>query len=79
MSVISIIRRNVEIDTLWLSDKAIEVLKNGQLNRRLLSELISHEDFSALLGAVEKISGKEVSRYEKHWLSSVSGNQKSFR
>ena len=52
--------RNVEIDALRLSDAAIEVLKGGQLNRRLLSELISHEDFSALLGAVEIYIDRKV-------------------
>jgi hypothetical protein len=45
---------------LRLSDAAIEVLKDGKLNRRLLSEIISHEDFNALLNAVEIYVDRKV-------------------
>ena len=36
---------NTELDALNLGDDAIEVLKTGQFNHRLLSELICHKDF----------------------------------
>ena len=32
-----------------MGDNAIEVLKEGQFNHRLLSELICHKDFQRLL------------------------------
>jgi len=37
--------RHIEIDTLSLSDAAIEVLKSKKLNNRLVSELLSRADF----------------------------------
>ena len=50
---------NVEIGQLHLSDEAIAVLKNGKLNNRLISELLSHPDFPRLLIAIEiYIDGK---------------------
>ena len=36
---------NTELDALHLGDDAIEVLKTGKFNHRLLSELICHKDF----------------------------------
>ncbi|MCL2221323.1 MAG: helix-turn-helix domain-containing protein [Oscillospiraceae bacterium] len=45
--------RNVNIDELRLSDSAIESLKSDNFNHRLLSEIISHEDFSRLMSAIE--------------------------
>jgi len=45
--------RNVEIDKLQLFDTAIEVLMRDNINSRLISELISHEDFPQLLNAME--------------------------
>ena len=36
---------NTELDALHLGDDAIEVLKTGKFNHRLLSELICHNDF----------------------------------
>jgi hypothetical protein len=45
--------RNVGIDSLALSDGAIEVLKSKKLNNRLIGELLSHDDFGQLLNAVE--------------------------
>jgi len=45
--------RNVEIDALRLSDRAIEALKGDDFNHRLLSELISHPDFPKLMNAME--------------------------
>ena len=45
--------RNIEVDALSLSDSAIEVLKSKKLNNRLVSELLSHEDFGQLLNAIE--------------------------
>jgi len=41
--------RNAEIDGLRLSDEAIAVLKDGQLNNRLISEFLAHDDFPNLL------------------------------
>ncbi len=40
---------NTELDALNLGDDAIEVLKTGRFNHRLLSELIYHKDFQRLM------------------------------
>ena len=40
---------NTELDALRLGDDAIEVLKTGKFNHRLLSELICHKDFQRFL------------------------------
>ena len=40
---------NTELDALHLGDDAIEVLKTGKFNHRLLSELICHKDFQRLM------------------------------
>ena len=40
---------NTELDALHLSDDAIEVLRTGKFNHRLLSELICHEDFQRFM------------------------------
>ena len=40
---------NTELEALHLGDGAIEVLKAGQFNHRLLSELICHKDFQRLM------------------------------
>jgi len=40
---------NTELEALHLGDNAIEVLKDGQFNHRLLSELICHKDFQRFL------------------------------
>ena len=40
---------NTELEALHLGDGAIEVLKDGQFNHRLLSELICHKDFQSLM------------------------------
>ena len=45
--------RNIEMDKLKLSDNAIEVLKDGKLNNRLISEFLSHKDFPKLLRSME--------------------------
>ena len=45
--------RHIEVDTLDLSDDAIEILKGEKLNNRLLCELIAHPDFQKLMNAVE--------------------------
>ena len=52
--------RNIEIDALALSDSAIEVLKGKKLNNRLISELISHEDFPNLLSAMEVYIDRKI-------------------
>ena len=40
---------NTELDALHLSDDAIEVLRTGKFNHRLLSELICHKDFQRFM------------------------------
>ncbi len=40
---------NTELDTLHLSDAAVDVLKDSRFNHRLLSELICHKDFRRLM------------------------------
>lgn len=52
--------RHIEIDALALSDSAIETLKSKRLNNRLVSELLSHEDFGQLLNAVEVYIDKKL-------------------
>ena len=52
--------RNVEIDALSLSDRAIETLKSKTLNNRLVSELLSHPDFQRLLSAIEVYIDKKL-------------------
>lgn len=44
---------NTELDTLHLGDDAIEVLRTGKFNHRLLSELICHKDFQCFMLDVE--------------------------
>jgi len=52
--------RHIEVDALRLSDAAIETLKGGKLNNRLVSELLSHPDFPQLLSAVEVYIDRKV-------------------
>jgi len=52
--------RNVEMGKLRLSDEAIAVLKDGKLNNRLISELLSHPDFPQLLCAMEIYIDRKV-------------------
>ena len=40
---------NTELEALHLGDDAIDVLKAGQFNHRLLSEVICHKDFQRLM------------------------------
>ena len=40
---------NTELDALHLGDAAIEVLRTGKFNHRLLSELICHKDFQRFM------------------------------
>ena len=40
---------NTELEALHLSDDAIEVLRTGKFNHRLLSELICHKDFQRFM------------------------------
>lgn len=40
---------NTELAALHLSDNAIDSIKNGQFNKRLLSELLAHEKFQRLM------------------------------
>lgn len=40
---------DTEQDALHLSDDAIEVLKAGQFNHRLLSEMLCHKDFQRMM------------------------------
>ena len=52
--------RNIEIDELNISDKAIEILKSRKLNNRLVSEILSHDDFVPLLTAIESYVDRKV-------------------
>ena len=52
--------RVFEIDQLRLTDAALDVLKDGKLNNRLISEFISHADFSQLLSAMEIYIDRKV-------------------
>ena len=52
--------RNIEIDKLRLSDEAIEILKDGKLNNRLISEFLAHSDFPQLLSAMEIYIDRKV-------------------
>jgi len=58
---------NIEISELGLSDSAIGVLREGKLNNRLLSKLISHADFVKLLVAVEIYLDRFISPHLKTW------------
>ena len=40
---------NTELDALHLGDDAIEVLRTGKFNHRLLSELVCHKDFQRFM------------------------------
>ena len=40
---------NTELDALHLGDDAVEVLRTGKFNHRLLSELICHKDFQRFM------------------------------
>ena len=40
---------NTELDALHLSDDAVDALRNGKFNHRLLSELICHKDFQRFM------------------------------
>jgi hypothetical protein len=40
---------DTELDALHLSDDAIEVLKVGKFNHRLLSEMLCHKDFQRMM------------------------------
>ena len=52
--------RHIEVDSLRLSDSAIETLKGDKLNNRLMSELISHPDFPRLMSAIEVYIDRKV-------------------
>jgi len=52
--------RNIEIDKLNLSDEAIDALKNGNLNNRLISEFLAHSDFPQLLSAMEVYIDRKI-------------------
>ena len=40
---------NTELDALHLGDDAIEILKTGKFNHRLLSEMLCHKDFQRMM------------------------------
>lgn len=52
--------RNTEIDTLSLSDSAIDVLQSGKVNNRLVSELIANPDFIELSRAMEVYVDRKI-------------------
>lgn len=48
------------IDQLRLTDAALDVLKDGKLNNRLISEFLSHTDFPQLLSGMEIYIDRKV-------------------
>ena len=52
--------RHIAVDALHLSDPAIETLKGGKLNNRLVSELLAHPAFSRTLSALEVYIDRKV-------------------
>ena len=66
---------DTELDALHLSDNAIEVLKAGQFNHRLLSEMLCHKDFQRMmLDAeiyVDRIADMRINDIERHAGSST--------
>lgn len=52
--------RHIAVDALHLSDPAIETLKGGKLNNRLVSEILSHADFIQLMKAVEMYIDRKI-------------------
>jgi transcriptional regulator with XRE-family HTH domain len=52
--------RHVDVDALKLSDEAIEALKFGGINNRLVSELLAHPDFTKLMNSVEVYVDRKV-------------------
>ena len=44
---------NTELDLLHLDDKTIDILSSGEINNRLLCEMICHENFEQLLSDIE--------------------------
>ena len=57
---------NTELEALHLGDGAIEVLKDGQFNHRLLSELICHKDFQRLMLDAEIYVDRIAEEYFGH-------------
>jgi transcriptional regulator with XRE-family HTH domain len=55
--------RNIELDKLYLSDEAIAELQSGNLNNKMLSELITHPDFAELLVTMEVFVDRTISTY----------------
>lgn len=55
---------NADLTDLHLQDEAIELLKSGKLNNRLLCEMIGHENFRRLLADIEiyvdNIAGMQI-------------------
>lgn len=47
------ITKNIELNQLHLSDKAIEILMSGKQNNHLISDLIEHEEFSNLINSID--------------------------
>ena len=54
---------DTELDALHLSDDAIEVLKVGQFNHRLLSEILCHKDFQRMMLDAEIYVDQRYERY----------------
>ncbi len=52
--------RHIAVDKLKLSDGAIEVLQGGEINNRLVSELIAHPDFPKFSRAMEIYIDRKV-------------------
>jgi transcriptional regulator with XRE-family HTH domain len=51
------------LDALYLPDEAIVALQSGDLNNRLLGEVIAHPDFPYLLAALEAFVDRTTAQY----------------
>lgn len=66
---------DTELDALHLSDDAIEVLKVGQFNHRLLSEILCHKDFQRMMLDAEIY----VDRIADMWINDMNAMLKAVR
>lgn len=56
----SLTQRNSSIDDLYLSDNAVEILKSRKVNNRLISELMSHSDFTQFMHSMEVYIDRKI-------------------
>ena len=65
---------NTTLDELHLSDAAIDILKNGKLNNRLICEILCHEDFRRLLVDSEVFVDRIAEMHILDWSHATQGN-----